>query len=1416
MSGVDNLNGVAIPGSEEAFFQLLQSSSDVALANWALNYHYFLVHQAKLLPVAVSALPTNDFHSLVEVDEVLSEEYGAGNADQVRSSLFLRFCSALQIEPATLPMQRDQVLPPVIELLDAISSAYRSSELATTLGVYCFLKRSAALSYPLMREALRRLSFSDDDLRFFFVYGAQEAEYELEASRMAGQLIVTAKQQGQFAASFERVRGLWAGFWGALVPGDRLVKDRGGNSPSFDSKLMGTITEIVVEAFREVGEDVSVAPETDLLALGVDSLMLMTVVSRIRAATGVRIALEAIFADATVESLYRLVDAELSAASKVESPLAPITSATQVEAVLSPSEKRFWLLDSLQERAGAYNIFQAVKLSGRLNKNLLEAAVNSVVSRHDLLRTEYSSDAPSIKRVHSFAPVQLRNVDLRDGDSGPSSVALQDALNVERGTPFRFDAPPLLRATLYQTGSEEFVFAVCVHHVVCDAWSIALIVKQIAEYYRYASSEHRPPKLSSVPQYRAYVERELAGRTPERESTLRKFWKDQLSGDIAALDLPGARLKVEDPTQHALTCNLDLDGKVRQQLREYCQAHGASLSMLLLATLAGLIARLSQQEDVVICLPIAERFEAGAGDLVGCLLNTLPLRIDVSGNPSMSTLQARTTACTLAAYEHQDLPFEQILELVRADGRHTQSPLSQVFLNVTSAPSVDLNLPDVQAEELHLDSTVAKEPLAIYVKDSPAGLRLQFVWQEALYEEGRIQILAEQFRGLLLQSVQSPERPIGEHSLVTSASHLFLADPGLPLAEPREGTCVSMFETMAASQPKAVAISSAEGTYSYGELSQAVRRIANDLAYAEGVQAGDVVALYGRRSFGLIAAMLAVMSTRAVLLTIAMNTQGSRVKEMLDQAKATRLLVVSDAPLPSATLEALSGIKTLHITQNEGSIRGREDASPHDLLPQLVPEDPAYIFFTSGTTGKPKGILGQHRGLAHFLAWQRREFDIGPGDRAGQLTNLNFDVVMRDILTPLTSGATVCLPEDEEDLSADTVFPWLKQQGITYFHTVPTLARAWMLNKQAVCELPSLRYIFFAGEQLPGSLVAEARRRIRADLGVINLYGPTETTLTKSFFVVPFSADLPSNMPVGRALPNTQLLVLGPNGIRAGLGERGEVAIRTMAGTLGYLKEGQSSPPFVRNHFSDDSSPNQLLYMTGDIGFIGGNGVLHLSGRKDDQAKVNGIRVEPAEIRSAIESHEGVRQSAVVIFSDAFDRKRIAAYVVPRAQRLDVGALQGHLRNVLPRHMLPSVVIELQQLPYTSNGKLDRRNLPDPVLAMKDVRGSETSKPMSAIEVAISDTWKSVLQIEDVGREANFFDVGGSSLLLMSVRKELATKFNREIPLIDLYKAPTIAALAKQLSEEAPNGRAPGSANESSIGRKLPGTAAARLQRVRS
>lgn len=1415
MNGVDNLNGVAIPGSEEAFFHLLQSNTDDGLARWAANYHYFLVHQAKLLSVAVSALPTADFYSLPEVVEVMSEEYGPENTDQVRSSLFSRFCSALRIEPATLPIQRNQVLPPVIEFLDAISSAYRNSEFATVLGVYCFLKRSAALSYPLMREALRRLDFSEDDLNFFSVYAALEAEYELGASRMAEQMIVTAKQQAQFAASLERMQELWTGFWDAFVPEDKLVEDRRGNLPSSDSKLMGTITEIVVEALREVGEDVSVAPETDLLELGIDSLILMTVVSRIRAATGVRIALEAIFADATVESLCRLVEAELSS-SKVESPLAPTASATQVEAVLSPSEKRFWLLDSLQERAGAYNIFQAVKLTGRLNKNLLEAAVNSVISRHDLLRTEYSSDAPSIKRVHSFAPVQLRNVDLRDGEGGPSSGVLQDALNVERGTPFRFDAPPLLRATLYQIGSEEFVFAVCVHHVVCDAWSIALIVKQIAEYYRYALSEHRPPKLSGVPQYRAYVERELAGRTPERDGTLRKFWKEQLSGDIAALDLPGARLKVEDPTQHALTCNLDLDGKVRQQLREYCKAQGTSLSMLLLATLAGLIARLSQQEDVVICLPIAERFEAGAGDLVGCLLNTLPLRIDVSGNPSMSTLQARTTACTLAAYEHQDLPFEQILELVRADGRHTQSPLSQVFLNVTSAPSLDLDLPDVQAEELHLDSTVAKEPLAIYVKDSPAGLRLQFVWQEALYEEGRIQILAEQFRELLLQSVQSPERPIGEHSLVTSVSHQFLADPGFPLAEPREGTCVSMFEAMAASQPEAVAISSAEGTYSYGALSQAVRRIANDLVHAESVEAGDVVALYGRRSFGLIAAMLAVMSVRAVLLTVAMNTQGSRIKEMLDQAKATRLLVVSDAPLPSANLEALSGIETLHITQKEGSIRGRDAAPQHELLPQLVPEDPAYIFFTSGTTGKPKGILGQHRGLAHFLAWQRREFDIGPGDRAGQLTNLNFDVVMRDILTPLTSGATVCIPEDEEDLSADTIFPWLKQQGITYFHTVPTLARAWMLNKQAVCELPSLRYIFFAGEQLPGSLVAEARRRIRADLGVINLYGPTETTLTKSFYVVPFSADLPPNMPVGRALPNTQLLVLGPNGIRAGLGERGEVAIRTMAGTLGYLKEGQSSPPFVRNHFSDDSSSNQLLYMTGDIGFIGGNGVLHLSGRKDDQAKVNGIRVEPAEIRSAIESHEGVRQSAVVIFSDAFDRKRIAAYVVPRAQRLDLGALQGHLRSVLPRHMLPTVVIELQQLPYTSNGKLDRRNLPDPVLAMKDVRGCEASKPMSAIEVAIADTWKSVLQIADVGRDANFFDVGGSSLLLMSVRKELATKFNREIPLIDLYKAPTIAALAKQLSEEAPDERAPASANESSMGRKLPGTATARLQRARS
>jgi amino acid adenylation domain-containing protein len=552
--------------------------------------------------------------------------------------------------------------------------------------------------------------------------------------------------------------------------------------------------------------------------------------------------------------------------------------------------------------------------------------------------------------------------------------------------------------------------------------------------------------------------------------------------------------------------------------------------------------------------------------------------------------------------------------------------------------------------------------------------------------------------------------------------------------------------------PGAVALAQGDQCWRYAELGHGTARLTSALL-AAGLRPGEPVAVSGRQSFGLIASMLAVLAGRGVMLTIDPNLPERRQRLLVEQAGAKRLLWAGPLAAAPDWIRQQPWTSLIEVDANTGSatsLTGNAWAEPE-------PDDPAYIFFTSGTTGVPKGVLGCHKGLSHFLTWQRDTFQVGPGDRVAQLTNLSFDVVLRAVFLALVSGGTLCLPPDDVNLTAESVLPWMQREKITLLHTVPSLAQTWLADVPAGVNLPSLRLVFFAGEPLLDVLV----RRWRASFPtgqVVNLYGPTETTMAKFYYRVPAEPDR-GVQPVGWPLPQTEAILL----------DNDEIGIRTEYRTLGYL----NAPEEQQRRFV--SWNGDVVYRTGDRGRFRADGALEILGRLDHQVKIQGVRIEPDEVSAAIGGHPSVKAVVVVARQEPGREPVLVAYVV--ATGLAAAELREFLTGQLPAAMVPTHFVFLDRLPLTTNGKVDRNALPAPPAAKPYVA------PRTQLEQSLAGLWQQALGVAQVGVEDNFFELGGNSLRLAQVHGKLRTLLNRDVPIGKLFQYSTIILLAGYLGQ---------------------------------
>jgi amino acid adenylation domain-containing protein/natural product biosynthesis luciferase-like monooxygenase protein len=1135
----------------------------------------------------------------------------------------------------------------------------------------------------------------------------------------------------------------------------------------------GEMEEVLANIWQELLGAERVGRHDNFFELGGHSLLGVRLLARIWKVFGVELPIAVLFAQPRLEQLAEAVKQARGAGEQALLPMKPISRLGPIP--LSYTQERLWFLQQLEPESVAYNIPFGVRLSGELDQQVLTRSLNEVVRRHEVLRTHFVvKDGGPVQVIVPELEIKPQQIDLQ---WMPEAEREAEALRLGREEavqPFDLEHGPLLRVKLLRLEEKEHVLLMTMHHIVSDGWSSRIMVREFIQLYRAYVQGEVPalPELKiQYADYAAWQREWLQGEAVEEQL---KYWRKQLA-EMEPLSLPADYVRPSTQQHRGGQQILQLSSALSTALGEFSQREQTTLFITLLTGFKILLHRYSGRQDIVVGTPVAGRKRPQLEPLIGCFLNTLVLRTEIPENASFREVLGKVRETALDTYSHEDIPFEKVLEAVNPQRTLSRTSLFQVFVNMLTLPEpLTDELPGIKTEIVEFPEESSKFDLTLYIYFQQEKINFSLVYNADLFLPERIAEMLRQFEHLLEQAVTAPARLLEDFTLVTPHAHQVLPDPSQALALVPQATVVEKVLLQAAAHPEVSAVRHNNTTHDYRELTQRAYEIAEALI-ASGLKANEVVTVSGNRSFGLVAAMLGAFMARGVLLMLDSKLPVARCLRMMRESHARALLCVGVEPVSHD-----ADLICIHVDEKNGNLpvpvaKQREAIE----LPRVLPEDPAYIFFTSGTTGAPKAILGWHMGLGHFLSWQQHSFSINAADKFAQLTGISFDVSLRDILLPLVSGATLLIPEDTEDLGFDKIIPWIQEQKITGIHTTPSIAQSWLAYAMEEHPLPDLKYVFFAGEPLTDTLVRQWRRMLPGSAQIINLYGPTETTLAKCFYRVPSDEKLwASTQPVGYPLPQTQVLILRSKNQLCGVGELGEIVIRTPFRSLGYLNApDEQRARFVPNPWRNDSS--DLLYRTGDLGRYRADGSIEIAGRLDDQIKIRGVRIQPEEITATLLRHPSVKACFVTAVKSEDGENTLVAYVVSANGAPNIQEVRAYLNNELPSSMVPTAFAFLQDLPLTANGKVDRKALPLPAL-MAD-SGREKRAPRTPIEAELVEVYCKALKVNEVGIDDDFFELGGHSLLATQVVSQVRSAFGVELPLRALFEAPTAAGLAERV-----------------------------------
>jgi amino acid adenylation domain-containing protein len=1015
---------------------------------------------------------------------------------------------------------------------------------------------------------------------------------------------------------------------------------------------------------------------------------------------------------------------------------------------LSFAQQRLWFLEQLVGGSSSYNLDLALRLEGALDVEALDRTLQEIVRRHEVLRTTFAEiEGQPMQVVASELAVPLRQVDLRSRSRADAAAEAERVAADEAQRPFDLARGPLLRATLVRIADDTNVLLLALHHIITDGWSMDVLYYELRTLYA-AFAAGRASPLPPLPiQYADFALWQRSWLTGEVLARQLGYWRGQLSG-AARLELPTDHPRPALKSYRGAGRVWQLPAALGMPLRRLAGSEGATLFMTLLAAFATLLSRISGQTDVVVGSPIANRTRAELDGLMGFFVNTLVLRVDVSGAPSFRTLVRRVRETALGAYAHQDLPFERLVEELQPQRDLSRNPLFDVMFHVeTPQGGGTLAFDGIRVSAIDRPNDTAKFDLSLGIWDLGDSLSAHFEYSTDLFEPDTILRMADHFDTLLESAVADPDRPVTKLALLTEAERQqILVDWNDTAADVPETRVHTLVEMQAARTPDALALEGCGATLTYAELNRRANRLAHRLR-ADGIGPESVVAVMLDRSPELIVAVLAILKAGGAYLPLDPETPPARARALIADSRAA--LGLTRDTMPDAASEP--------------------DANP-DVAGS--PDDLAYVIYTSGSTGFPKGVEITHRALMNLVTWHVRTYAVTPADRASHLAGLGFDASVWEVWPYLTSGASLHLADDKTRSSPELLLEWLAARAITIGFAATPLAELLL-----AAELPpalALRTLLTGGDVLhrvpPRAL----------PFVLVNHYGPTENTVVSTATPVDADGSVP---PIGRPIANSEAYVLDANGEPVPVGVPGELYVGGAGLARGYRgRPDLTAERFVPHPFRRSAR----LYRTGDAVRHRADGQIEFLGRLDDQIKLHGFRIEPAEIEAALARHPAVADARVLRREDTPGEPRLVAYLLPATeQQPAVDALAQFLREQLPAPMIPAAYVWLRELPLTRNGKVDRAALPAPGWSRPEL-DTPFAAPQDRLERTIAGVWCELLRLDHVGREDNFFDLGGRSLLLVRVHSRLKTLVGNDVTILDLFRYPTIRSLAAALRERAP------------------------------
>ncbi|MEH2121095.1 amino acid adenylation domain-containing protein [Nostoc sp.] len=1129
------------------------------------------------------------------------------------------------------------------------------------------------------------------------------------------------------------------------------------------------IEEMLALIWTEVLGIEKVGIYNNFFTLGGHSLLATRVISQVRQVFQQELPLRRLFEEPTIAGLALDIEKALKAGLGLEAAKIERISRSQ-NLPLSFAQQRLWFLAQLEPNSPFYNIPAAIRLQGQLNLEALQQSFNKILHRHEALRTNFQTiEGQPVAVISPATSLPLSLLEISELSSSQQQDSVRQIAYFEAQQPFDLNSDLLLRVKLLRLWEQEHIVLLTMHHIVSDGWSTGVLVRELVAFYQ-AFCDNQPLMLAELPiQYVDFAAWQRQWLQADILQSQISYWCKQLEGAPSVLELPTDHVRPAVVTFAGATYSFELSQELSVAINKLSQQQGSSLFMTLLAAFQTLLWRYTGQEDIVVGSPIANRNRAEIEGLIGFFVNTLVLRTNLADNPTFRELLTRVREIALAAYAHQDLPFEQLVEELQPQRSLSHTPLFQVMFVLQNAPMSALELPGLTFSPLASESRTAKFDLTLSMAETTQGLVGTLEYNTNLFESSTISRMGGHLQTLFEGIVANPQQRLSELPLLTPAEKAQLVEWNDTQADYPQHQCIhQLFEAQVERTPDAVAVVFEDEQLTYRELNKRANQLGHYLQ-ALGVGPEVLVGICVERSILMLIGLLGILKAGGAYVPLDPSYPQERLAFMVENAQMPVLLTQKSLVVILPESQA----QIVYLDADGGEIAKQSTDNP---ISKVVTENLAYVIYTSGSTGRPKGVEIQHSGLLNLVRWHQHIYNLTPADRATQIAGSGFDASVWELWPYLTAGASIHIPNEQTRLSPSKLCKYLTAEAITICFLPTPLAESF-LEEQCLNSL-ALKYLLTGGDKL------HRNPRTTLPFCLVNHYGPTENTVVTTSAVVAVETETNLSPPIGRPIANAQIYLLDRYLQPVPVSVVGEIYISGVSLARGYLNRPElTAENFIPNPFSEQSATR--LYKTGDLARYLPNGEIEYIGRIDHQVKVRGFRIELSEIEAHLSQHPKVRETLVVVHSASADSQDLVAYVVlQKEQTLTITELRNFLESKLPNYMIPAAFVMLEALPLSPNGKVDRKALPVPDNSRPQLE-AVYQPPQTEAEKTIADIWQELLHIEDVGIHDNFFELGGHSLLLVQTHSKLQKIFQRDFPLVEMFQYPTINHLARYLSQES-------------------------------